>query len=63
MPRKTADTAITNLRPGDRVLCDDEWSGTVVRVVDNFLGRFAVVDHDSDFIGQQVVYAPYIRLI
>jgi hypothetical protein len=63
----TAATAtaagITDFRPGDRVLCYDLFPGTVVRVVDNFLGGFVLVDYDTDFAGQVAVYPPHVRLI
>lgn len=52
-------TSITDLKPGDRVRCYDAFNGTVVRVVDNFLGGFALVDYDHDQ-GRIAVYAPHV---
>ena len=51
---------ITDLKPGNRVRCYDNWNGTVIRVVDNWLGGFAVVDYDQDQ-GQTVVYLDHIQ--
>ena len=59
-PAARTITDVTDLNPGDRVRCYDIWNGTVVRVVTNFLGGFAIVDYDYDQ-GQTVVYAPYIQ--
>jgi hypothetical protein len=55
--------AATDFKPGDRVCCYDTFTGTVIRVVDNFLGGFALVDYDTDFAGVTAVYSPYIQAI
>ena len=53
---------VRDLKPGDRVRLYDAFNGTVVRVVDHWLGAHVVVDYDHDQ-GQAAVYPPYVRVI